>query len=60
MGALAASELKDATYEERVAWIENKKKEGNDLYKSKDFDTATEKYLFALCGFDFKKKCNND
>ena len=60
MGALAAQELKDASYEERVAWIEVKKKAGNEEYKNKNFDTATEKYLGALCGFDFKKKCTNE
>jgi hypothetical protein len=60
MGALAASELKDSTYDERVAWIEIKKKDGNDEYKNKNFDTATEKYLFALCGYDFKKKCTKE
>jgi len=37
MGASAASELKDSSYEERVAWIEDKKKEGNTEYKNKNY-----------------------
>jgi hypothetical protein len=60
MGAMAASELKDSTYEERVAWMDAKKKEGNEAYKSKNFELATEKYLFALCGYDFKKNCTDE
>ena len=57
MGAKAAAELKDSTYEERTAWIESRKAEGNNLFKDKDYDGAIDKYIFGLCGFDFKKTC---
>ena len=43
-----------------MAWIEAKKQEGNDEYKNKNFSEATNKYLFALCGFDFKKIASSD
>jgi hypothetical protein len=37
--------------------MEQKKKEGNEQYKAKNFEMAMELYLFALCGCDFKKRC---
>lgn len=32
-GIFANQELKDATFDQRVAWIEAKKQEGNEEYK---------------------------
>jgi len=33
MATFAKVELKDATYEKRWKWIEDKKQDGNDYYK---------------------------
>ena len=51
-----ATELKNATFNERCAWIRKEKDEGNRIYKEKQFAEATDQYLRCLCGFDFNKK----
>mgnify|MGYP000961346154 CR=1 FL=1 len=60
MGSKAAFELKDATYEQRCAWIERKKREGNELYKKGEYAEAIDVYTASLCGLDFPKSISND
>lgn len=55
MGAEAANELRNSTFEERCGWILDKKEEGNVEYKQANYKEAIDKYLASLCGFDFKK-----
>ena len=56
MGAEVATELHDATYEQRCTWIKEQKEIGNKLYQDKKIAEATDQYLRCLCGFDFSKK----
>ena len=60
MGADAADQLKDATFEKRCEWILDKKEEGNVEFKKGNYNEAMDKYLASLCGFDFKKTIDRD
>jgi hypothetical protein len=59
MGARAASQLKDATYDERCAWMEDKKDKGNQEFKKNQYAEAIDIYTEALCGLDFGKNISN-
>ena len=52
---MASMELREATFEKRFSWIEEKKEEGNTDFKKKNFEAAIDSYLASLCGFAFKK-----
>ena len=60
MATFAKVELKDATYEKRWKWIEDKKQDGNDYYKEQKYEDAIDTYLACLCGFEFGKSISND
>lgn len=52
--AEVTEELKDATFEERYAWVEKHKDEGNTFYSEGKYGQALDKYLHALYGINFK------
>ena len=60
MATFAKQELKNATFEERWKWIEDKKADGNDYYKKQRYDEAIDTYLACLCGFEFGKTISNE
>ena len=60
MATFAKQELKNATFEERWKWIEDKKADGNDIYKKQRYDEAIDTYLACLCGFEFGKTISNE
>ena len=53
-----AQEVIDAifrqTFAERISWIENQRKKGNDLFKEEKFAEAIDEYMKCLCALDFK------
>ncbi len=44
----------DQTFNERIKWIEDKRKEGNNLFKQEKFPEAIDEYMKCLCALDFK------
>ena len=60
MGARAAAELKDASFDERWKWVVDRKEEGNNEYKNKEFEGALDGYLLALCGLGFDKSITQE
>lgn len=56
MGGEVAEELKDASWDQRFAWIMKVKEEGNALVQQKDYEKSIDTYLKALCGLDFGKQ----
>lgn len=59
MATFAKLELRDASFEKRWKWIEDKKADGNISYKEQKFDEAIDTYLACLCGFEFGKSISN-
>ena len=55
MGQMASMELRNATYDERCKWIEDKKNEGNIEYKAGKYEEAIDFYVGSLCGLQFPK-----
>ena len=55
MGQMASMELRDANYETRCKWIEDKKNEGNIEYKAGKYEAAIDQYTSSLCGLAFSK-----
>ena len=41
-------------FNERIRWIEDQRKKGNDLFKKEQFLEAIDEYMMCLCAMDFK------
>lgn len=55
MATEVANEIDGHNFQERLAWIEKLKAEGNKLYQQKIFDQAIAQYLKALTGLTLDK-----
>lgn len=44
----------DQTFPERIKWIENQRKCGNEHFKQEMFAEAIDQYMKCLCALDFK------
>ena len=42
------------TFPERIKWIEDQRKAGNELFKQDKFTEAIDEYMKCLCALDFK------
>ena len=60
MGAKAAAETNGASFDERWKWVVARKEEGNIEYKNKEYESALDAYLQALCGLGFEKSITKE
>mmetsp|Transcript_32016 Transcript_32016/g.42428 ORF Transcript_32016/g.42428 Transcript_32016/m.42428 type:complete len:170 (-) Transcript_32016:1704-2213(-) len=57
MSAMArdvVEQIFNQTFPERIKWIENQRKAGNELFKHEKFMEAIDEYMKCLCALDFK------
>ena len=54
MATEVAGEILDQTFQERLQWIDNQRKKGNDQVQMNNFDKALDEYMKCLCALDFK------
>ena len=57
MSAMArdvVEQIFNQTFPERIKWIEDQRKKGNELFKQDKFTDAIDEYMKCLCALDFK------
>lgn len=47
--------IKNLNYDELYKWIGDGKAEADKLFKELKYTLSLDKYILALCGFDFEK-----
>ena len=48
------NETKGQTLSERLTWIKEQRKKGNEKFGSNEYDAAVDEYMRCLCALDFK------
>jgi tetratricopeptide (TPR) repeat protein len=54
MAQQVAAECASQTFQQRIQWIENKRQQGNNLFRENKLEDALNTYLMTLCALDFK------
>ena len=53
MAREVTEEILHQTFSERIKWIEDQRKKGNDFFKQEQFTGAIDEYMKCLCALDF-------